>query len=569
MDKIWEVCEEYGCMVGETPFSVEKSTYSDHNNKAEKRVQVTNEMTAADWQVLLDPLLLHIFGYLSPQEVVRCSQTCLTWYRVALDESLWKQHVYRTWNITGDLAPGTESWYSEYKRLICNVPSECYLELKDHKDEVLDVTFSHDGQHFCTTSKDATVKVWKFHKDGTVSIRFQDNLLLKLGWNLTQYSVFNRTDTLLLVCGVKISGVLPSLDPNPETYTPMGFGAVYNMNNFQLLCVMVMDPPHLFADWFDDHTCVGGYQDGAAGIFKVNSYKIIMTFTISDREEYTEDKAGEVICTFEGDSRRAMNLLVVKVPKTLINNLRSNNNGLTTHTKRVQAEKMSKENGKDKIQSDISLDNLEKLLVFVTGAHHDKLAFYEVKNIANSNNNNNKKSILSDSKRNKTTVSAAAASRKSSRQKVDKPLHIVKQLFINSRPCVVTEDLEYPSLLEDLEIQVVDLNTCTLVQNFKLGGHKAYSDFPAWYICLDASPFYVVSGSEEALAYVWDKHYQCRLKTLQHLEGVVNGVAFNPADPETIVTVGDDLKIMIWCSKNRLKKLSQTCNRGKHLLLMR
>ena len=29
----------------------------------------------------------------------------------------------------------------------------------EHQDEVLDVTFTHDGKLFCTTSKDATVKV--------------------------------------------------------------------------------------------------------------------------------------------------------------------------------------------------------------------------------------------------------------------------------------------------------------------------------------------------------------------------------------------------------------------------
>lgn len=78
------------------------------------------------------------------------------------------------------------------------------------------------------------------------------------------------------------------------------------------------------------------------------------------------------------------------------------------------------------------------------------------------------------------------------------------------------------------------------------------------YYCL-----FIFSGSEEALAYVWDRHYQCRLKTLKHVEGVVNGVAFNPADPETMVTVGDDHNIMVWCSKNRLKKISQTHNSAR------
>jgi len=52
-----------------------------------------------------------------------------------------------------------DNWYSEYKRLYYHAPTQLSERFEGHTDEVLDVTFSHDGTVFCTTSKDATVKV--------------------------------------------------------------------------------------------------------------------------------------------------------------------------------------------------------------------------------------------------------------------------------------------------------------------------------------------------------------------------------------------------------------------------
>lgn len=58
-----------------------------------------------------------------------------------------------------DLPPGKVSWRNEYRRLTYKIPTQLSETLQEHTDEVLDVSFSHDGKLFCTTSKDATVKV--------------------------------------------------------------------------------------------------------------------------------------------------------------------------------------------------------------------------------------------------------------------------------------------------------------------------------------------------------------------------------------------------------------------------
>lgn len=59
----------------------------------------------------------------------------------------------------GSLPPGKISWRNEYQRLTHETPTHLSETLLEHSDEVLDVSFSHDGKLFCTTSKDATVKV--------------------------------------------------------------------------------------------------------------------------------------------------------------------------------------------------------------------------------------------------------------------------------------------------------------------------------------------------------------------------------------------------------------------------
>lgn len=82
---------------------------------------------------------------------------------MAYDESLWKALLWKTWNICGvDLPPGKESWHLEYKRLYFHCPVVLSEVLTDHGDEVLHVSFSHRGDMFSTTSKDASIKVGVF-----------------------------------------------------------------------------------------------------------------------------------------------------------------------------------------------------------------------------------------------------------------------------------------------------------------------------------------------------------------------------------------------------------------------
>ena len=82
------------------------------------------------------------------------------WHRVANDESLWRNLMTAKFGVKRQpLAVGKQSWQAEYKRLFYHSPTEHSENLTLHTDEVLHVSFSHRGDMFSTTSKDATIKV--------------------------------------------------------------------------------------------------------------------------------------------------------------------------------------------------------------------------------------------------------------------------------------------------------------------------------------------------------------------------------------------------------------------------
>lgn len=65
------------------------------------------------------------------------------------------------------------------------------------------------------------------------------------------------------------------------------------------------------------------------------------------------------------------------------------------------------------------------------------------------------------------------------------------------------------------------------------------------------------SGAEDKHGYLWDRHYGICLAKFPHTD-VVNSVAFNPKDPEMLVTTSDDHTIKIWRSRAKVRELSLT-----------
>ncbi|GAB1600846.1 F-box/WD WD repeat-containing 5 [Argonauta hians] len=201
-----------------------------------------------NWNLLPEHLLLHIFCYLSAQSVLNCSLMCTKWLRIAYDELLWKKLFYTEWNISRDvtISPGKKSWMEEYKRLSYHTPSIESEVLKQHSDQVLHVSFSHDGSMFSTCSKDGYVKVW--YSSNPVTLRYKYNMK-KLTWKYTQFSQFNEINTLLLVSGVYFGEISTS-----------GEIAVFSLTEeFQLQCRVLNKPYDVFGTWYNSSYLLSGH----------------------------------------------------------------------------------------------------------------------------------------------------------------------------------------------------------------------------------------------------------------------------------------------------------------------
>lgn len=138
-------------------------------------------MCENNWYYLPTTVLLKIFGYLNYNEILRTGPVCKRWYEISKDELLWKELFYahfkvdRTITLQGKffcnytyfdscdicmspLSVGN-SWYSEFKRLCYRIPIVLTETLTEHANQVLHVSFSHNGKYFATCSKDGYIFV--------------------------------------------------------------------------------------------------------------------------------------------------------------------------------------------------------------------------------------------------------------------------------------------------------------------------------------------------------------------------------------------------------------------------
>ncbi len=100
--------------------------------------------------------LLEIFKHLSAKDLVHCSQVCKAWYGTANDTLLWKQLLLKDFGIKEKrliFKPADRHHKTEYIRLVDECPSTLLQTLDSHKDEVLHVGFSNDGQEMVSCSK--------------------------------------------------------------------------------------------------------------------------------------------------------------------------------------------------------------------------------------------------------------------------------------------------------------------------------------------------------------------------------------------------------------------------------
>lgn len=201
------------------------------------------------WWTIPEPVLLKVLYYLKPKDVLNAGVTCKRWWMISQDDLLWRKMFLRDFKVEANigLKPGAESWSSEYKRLTFNIPLVLTEVLEGHSHQVLHVSFSHNGEMFATCSKDGNVIIW--NSTYPCSIKYSHNMK-QFSWKYTQYSQFNRTDTLLLVSGVHFG----------SPHSTSGEIAVFYVDNNSsyLRCRVVNRPYDIFGTWFSDQYLISG-----------------------------------------------------------------------------------------------------------------------------------------------------------------------------------------------------------------------------------------------------------------------------------------------------------------------
>jgi F-box-like len=81
------------------------------------------------WLFLPDQVVLHIFQFLSGQQLSTVKQVCTTWHRIGCDELLWRDLLLKDYKIDKSigLPPGKLMHLVEIFEVIINFAFKCYF----------------------------------------------------------------------------------------------------------------------------------------------------------------------------------------------------------------------------------------------------------------------------------------------------------------------------------------------------------------------------------------------------------------------------------------------------------
>ncbi|KYN12631.1 PREDICTED: F-box/WD repeat-containing protein 5 isoform X1 [Trachymyrmex cornetzi] len=656
MDDVEDTARDDPGRAGPSDEDVEDVSESDDGSEYSSRSE-----GEFNWYVMSDSILLSIFQYLTPRELLTAGEVCQSWFRVSRDEFLWKYLFYRTYKIDPDvgIVPGKTSWLGEFKRLTYHTPLIETEVLKEHSHQVLHVSFSHNGKMFATCSKDGYILVWQ--SQYPVTIKYWHDMKT-FSWKYTQFSQFNCTDTLLLVSGVHFG----------TPHSTSGEIAVFRVApGFDLQCRVVNKPYDIFGTWYSERYLLSGnlhwlahlvstsvvwlnkanqesasehvpimtqlfrfYNGNASSIRAIMVANCLAPAPAESTEQQsqpsssnTKEEKGNppshkdlLSPSGESNSSQSQEEPIYYISSSRIqysklegafSNWKKLGDGFEyaspiqynqeyrqvemqkkahesdSESENPQWEEEESESGESSITEECDTDELannpEKLLIFTTGSKTytpHKVGFKRIKLVTFPRRLDPGPSLrerIAQQKRERERQNTPSVedwlNYESVADKFDKIDHLIdlhghiigmglspdhRYLYVNSRPWpkgyVITNPLQPPPIAQEIDIHVIDLVTLKQVGTM-LRAHKAYTpNNECFFIFLDVCNEYVASGAEDKHGYLWDRHYGICLAKFPHSD-VVNSVAFNPRDPEMLVTTSDDYTVKIWRSRAMVKAL--------------
>ncbi|KAL3282729.1 hypothetical protein HHI36_005900 [Cryptolaemus montrouzieri] len=566
------------------------------------------------WECLPYTVCYEIFQYFDYKDLVAVSGVCFQWFTVSRDERLWKKVFFSNYKIDDTINNRGLSWFEEFRRLHYNIPCVQTEVIHQHFDQVLHVTFSHNGQYFVTCSRDCLVMIWK----SSHPAKLKESLDMSVfHWRCAHYSEFNSTDSLLLVSGITMG---------PETST-CGEIIVFYVEDFltsesgllQMKCRIDDTPYSLFGTWFNESLLLSGNR------FWLGGY---VTATLIYMNRASQETSSEHIPVTQGlfkfyNTNRSSitSLLVAKclrspemdspdAEKTDIHFDKSSFK-MPTVFQQFENEFEYEDNimfnrdesdmfDSNEIEVDTSisessscseqqLESEDKYLIYITGSNtfipHEVgikriRAFKFPERIDPGPSLKERQMLLDERKRllDNGMNDIRWIDFDSVAETFDAPDHLIdlhghilgmrlspdqRFLYVTVRIWPEWEHYNFyeqidasPAVQNDISLTVIDLATLEIVGVTTNPIRKTYSTEPDYYfIYMDVSEDLVVSTGRGPNLHVWDRHFGIPAASLTHKD-VVNGAAFNPKDPEMMVSVSDDSIIKIWRSRAKVKEMN-------------
>ncbi|KAJ8934935.1 hypothetical protein NQ314_013094 [Rhamnusium bicolor] len=557
-----------------------------------------SEPDGSYWRFLPYPALYKIFQHLTYKELISAGQVCRLWYDASLNDLLWKDLFFKNFLVDKSVPVVTgKSWYEEFIRLCYFIPVVLTETLQEHTDQVLHVSFSHNGRYFATCSKDGYVTLWT--SNYPAKVKYTRNMKY-FKWKYTQYSQFNESDTLLLVSGVHFG----------TTHSTSGEIAVFNLDRFELQCRVVNKPYDIFGTWYDDKCLLSGDLHWLAHL--VSSSHLWLNKASQEAES---ELVPITHCLFRFYNRNASSIRAIMIANCLPNSENASNNIGSQNNDSGFEEGSSLQHGNPVSHKDIkwipcdvrrAMSNSlfeqmrnskdfpnpiwfiksDKYLIFTTGyktyTPHQigfkRIQPFSFPKMMDPGPTLKERLILFEQRKEQMRSGSpppdpdwldfeqVADKFNKVDHLIDLHGHIVgmglspdhRFLYVNSRSWpenyVISNPLDPPPIAQEIDIHVIDLVTLKQVGTM-LRAHKAFTpNNECFFIFLDVCNEYVASGAEDKHGYLWDRHYGACLAKFPHVD-VVNSVAFNPQDPEMLVTTSDDHTIKIWRSRAKVKEL--------------
>lgn len=554
--------------------------------------------------LLPDSILFEIFLYLDYADVLSAGLTCQQWQAVSRDEVLWKELFYRYYRIARDVPrhPAATSWYDEFQRLYDSIPCVEVQTLNEHSDQVLHLSFSHNGYRFASCSKDCTAKIWNNNLE--ISLLHSANMK-EYNWSYTQFSQFNSDDSLLLVSGVFVG---PRSSSSGEI-------AVISLEDFSLLSRVRNKPYDVFGCWLNETNLISG------NFHRIGYLTSCSVLWLNNAFQGVESENMNVVKRlFKIQNLNASTIRTVMVvdcsrydsPDLLLNHgegaaATPQSTGLGSKSKEEPPQQREEPAAGEALEARGEEDALDSFLTDIVEGRirpvmtefemETKVAQLLAKNrtkppeprLLSTEGSGSKKYLIFTTgcltysphqigikqilPHQMTTAGPVLGEERNSERFFDSLDHVIelhghiigmglspdhRYLYVNSRAwpqdCVISDPLQPPPIAEEIDLHVLDLKTMKEVKR-ALRAHRAYTPSgESFFIFLDVSRDFVASGAEDRHGYIWDRHYDICLAKLRH-EDVVNSVAFSPVEQELLLTASDDSTIKVWRSPRTVRIL--------------